>query len=160
MHTSHSIDVMGLMYEVRVCWYVKLWESELSLLCRIRSWLIWATVLTILLTFAKHIYADASVGYLMHYCLACNTCSSIAKTRADALSHYWGHLHVGRQINKAAVCAIAHRKWQCINTVQLLGVCSGASSLVDCSVALAFSFSWVSGHSPPDLLHILKSHVD
>ena len=28
------IDVIGLMYEVRVCSYTKLWEFELSLLCR------------------------------------------------------------------------------------------------------------------------------
>ena len=47
-HSSfHIIDVIGLMFEVRVC---SLWKFELSPL---KSWLICATVLTVLQTFGN-----------------------------------------------------------------------------------------------------------
>ena len=33
----------------------------------------------------------------MHYCRTHNTCSSIAKTHADALSHYWASRQAEQQ---------------------------------------------------------------
>ena len=36
----------------------------------------------------KHTHADALVGIAYALLLACNTCSSIAKTHAHALNHY------------------------------------------------------------------------
>ena len=48
----------------------------------------------------------------INYCWTHNTCSSIAKIHADALSNYW----VSRQTEQQGSClcnCIAHRKWQC-----------------------------------------------
>ena len=54
--------------------------------------------------------------YPMHYCGTHNT---IAKTHADCLESLLGHL--GRQSNKAAVGAFAHRKWQCKHCTNIIG---------------------------------------
>ena len=91
----------------------------------------------------------------INYCWTHNTCSSIAKTHADALSNYW----ISRQTEQQGSClcnCIAHRKWQCKHRTIIIGcvancighayklhvVHTGASLLLHLGcIALAVSFS-------------------
>ena len=55
----------------------------------------------------------------MHYCWTHNTCSSISKTHADALSHYWESRQTEQQ-----------GSYLCKNTVQLLlGMCQNIKAM-------------------------------
>ena len=105
----------------------------------------------------------------INYCWTHNTCSSIAKTHADALSNYW----ISRQTEQQGSC-LCNCPQQCKHCTIIVGCvpnCTGRAftlhAVKRCKslhVVRLRSFGilvlWILLRSPPDLLHRWNSHVD
>ena len=95
----------------------------------------------------------------MHYCWTHNTCSSIAKTHADALSHYWASRQTRKTRQLFVQKTLYNYYWACTNYYRpclYLHMVHWSKCPVRLRSWIALA-NWISLRLLYDLLH---SHVD